>query len=55
MIQKNIYVMLTQVLVPGGIDVHVHSRDPGHTQKEDWKSLEQSCLKRRDNYCHRYA
>ena len=32
-------------LVPGGVDVHVHSRDPGFTHKEDWKSLGQSAFK----------
>lgn len=24
------------MILPGGIDVHVHFRDPGHTHKEDW-------------------
>ncbi len=28
-----------ELLVPGGIDPHVHSRDPGFTHKEDWQSL----------------
>lgn len=32
-------------LVPGGIDVHVHSRDPGYTHKEDWETLGQSAFK----------
>lgn len=27
------------VVVPGGIDAHVHSREPGLTHKEDWRSL----------------
>ena len=26
-------------LVPGAVDVHVHSRDPGMSAKEDWHSL----------------
>ena len=26
-------------LVPGAVDAHVHSRDPGLTRKEDWHSL----------------
>ena len=25
-------------LLPGAIDVHVHFRDPGYPQKEDWAS-----------------
>lgn len=25
-------------ILPGGIDVHVHFRDPGYTHKEDWSS-----------------
>ncbi|MFK7822552.1 MAG: dihydroorotase family protein [Oligoflexales bacterium] len=33
------------ILVPGGIDVHVHSRDPGYTHKEDWQTLGQSAFK----------
>jgi len=28
-------------LVPGAVDVHVHSRDPGLTAKEDWHTLAQ--------------
>ena len=26
-------------LLPGAIDAHVHSRDPGFPEKEDWTSL----------------
>jgi dihydroorotase len=30
------------MIVPGGVDAHVHSRDPGLTHKEDWRSLAKS-------------
>jgi dihydroorotase len=33
------------LIVPAGIDVHVHSRDPGHTHKEDWLTLAQGAFK----------
>lgn len=32
-------------IYPAGIDVHVHSRDPGYTHKEDWQSLARSAFK----------
>lgn len=32
-------------VVPAAIDIHVHSRDPGFTYKEDWLSLEKACYK----------
>lgn len=32
-------------LFPAGIDVHVHSRDPGYTHKEDWQNLARSAYK----------
>ena len=27
-----------QHLIPGGIDMHVHFREPGYTHKEDWQT-----------------
>lgn len=27
------------VLVPAGVDIHIHSRDPGMTAKEDWQTV----------------
>lgn len=33
------------LVIPGLVDIHVHSRDPGHTHKEDWKSLSRSAFK----------
>ena len=32
-------------LLPAGLDVHIHSRDPGLTQKEDWHSVARSAWK----------
>ena len=34
-----------RTLVPGGVDCHVHSRDPGFTHKEDWQTLGRSAFK----------
>lgn len=34
-----------ELLVPGAIDCHVHSREPGHSYKETWKTLGQSAFK----------
>lgn len=34
-----------ELFVPGAIDVHVHSRDPGYTEKEDWRSLARSAYR----------
>jgi dihydroorotase len=34
-----------ELLVPGAIDCHVHSREPGFTYKETWKTLGQSAFK----------
>ncbi len=33
------------LILPAGIDSHVHSRDPGLSHKEDWKTLEKSAFK----------
>lgn len=33
------------LIVPTAIDSHVHSRDPGLTHKEDWKTLAEAALK----------
>lgn len=34
-----------ELLVPGAIDCHVHSREPGYSYKETWKTLGQSAFK----------
>jgi dihydroorotase len=34
-----------QVIVPAGIDAHIHSRDPGLTHKEDWQTLRAGAAK----------
>ena len=34
-----------ELIVPGAIDAHVHSRDPGYTDKEDWQTLTKSAYK----------
>ena len=33
------------LIVPAGIDCHVHSRDPGYPEKETWQSLSQAAFK----------
>ena len=33
------------LLLPGMVDMHIHSRDPGHTHKEDWQTLAFACGK----------
>ena len=33
------------LLLPGGFDAHVHSRDPGLTHKETWQTLAQGALR----------
>lgn len=35
---------MTTLRLPGLIDVHVHTRDPGQTHKEDWASASASAL-----------
>ena len=30
------------IILPAGLDMHVHFRDPGYPHKEDWKSGSQS-------------
>lgn len=35
---------MTTVRFPGLIDAHVHTRDPGHTHKEDWASATAAAL-----------
>ena len=32
-------------LLPAMTDIHVHTRDPGFTNKEDWQTFAASCLK----------
>lgn len=34
-----------RLMVPGMVDIHVHSRDPGFTHKEDWGSLAAAAFK----------
>jgi dihydroorotase len=34
-----------ELLVPGAIDVHVHSRDPGFPEKETWQTLGQAAFR----------
>ena len=34
-----------KLLVPGAIDCHVHSREPGYSYKETWRTLGQSAFK----------
>ncbi len=42
---KNNKVDATEKLViPGGVDIHVHFREPGYTYKEDWRSGSQSAI-----------
>lgn len=33
------------LIVPAAVDIHVHSRDPGFTHKEDWASLTKAAYK----------
>ena len=33
------------LMVPGMVDIHVHSRDPGYTHKEDWHTLAKAAYK----------
>jgi len=35
---------MTTLLLPGLVDVHVHTRDPGQTHKEDWSTATASAL-----------
>jgi carbamoyl-phosphate synthase/aspartate carbamoyltransferase/dihydroorotase len=38
------FTSYSTVRIPGLIDVHVHVRDPGETQKEDWKTCTSAAL-----------
>jgi len=35
---------MTTITLPGLVDVHVHTRDPGQTHKEDWDTATQAAL-----------